>query len=252
MKRLIIFAILPFAVLFTFLHADEFIVKSFSELENDLSARKYVEYDINGDACALIKVRTDIEKALQFDSNMGLPVSPKLNQKGEYWVYVAEGERALKFMADGFIPKNYPLEGAGKIVGLSVYELQISSKSKNIESFPVTFITKPNNAEIWIDGKLLGTDMNYQITLGKHELTVKKAGYKDYSLEIEIDADHVLFQDIILEEIELMLVTVKTTPGKADLFLNDVQSGRTTWQNFLAPGTYQLMLSKAQANMIYC
>ena len=176
MKRLIIFAILPFVALFTFLHADEFIVKSFSELENDLSARKYVEYDINGDACALIKVRTDIIKTIQFDSNMGIPVAPEQRDTGEYWVYVNEGERALKLMAEGFIPKTVALEGEGKISSLKVYELQISSKELNIEKLPVTILTEPQDAEKWIDGERLGNGDNYIISVGKHELSVKKDG----------------------------------------------------------------------------
>ena len=232
-------------LLISSLFADDFLVKSFQKVENDLSARKYVEYDINGDACALIKVKTDIEKVLQFDSNMGIPVAPVKKEPGEYWVYVAEGERALKCMAESFIPKTISLESAGKITSLNVYELFISSKQKNIQSLPVTFLTEPEETEKWIDGKLLGTGINYNIALGKHELTVKKAGYKDYIQDIEIDAQHVIFKDIVLQDIELMLVTVNTTPGNASLFLNDVQIGNTSWQEFLAPGTYQLMLSKS-------
>lgn len=199
MKRLpAVFFLLVF--LFANSYANEFIVKSFSKLKNDPSACKYIKYDTNGDACALIKVRTDIPEVIQFDSNRGVPVAPELKGKGEYWVYVTEGERALKCMADTFKPTRIPIKSAGKIKALTVYELRLSSKKMNIEKLQVVITTDPPDAEKWIDGELLGTGDIFKISSGTYELNVKKLGYKSYTSILKIDKDNFLFKDIILNK----------------------------------------------------
>ena len=72
-------SILILLLMISFIFADEFIVESFNFIENDLFARKYAKYDVNNRPCALVKVKMDIEKAIQFDSNV------EMKTPGEYY-----------------------------------------------------------------------------------------------------------------------------------------------------------------------
>ncbi|MGM0498422.1 MAG: hypothetical protein ACQESJ_10925 [Bacteroidota bacterium] len=52
------FIVLDFMLLLAFeVVADEFEVKSFEKDENDLAARRYERVDINGEPCALVKIK---------------------------------------------------------------------------------------------------------------------------------------------------------------------------------------------------
>ncbi|MCA1751385.1 MAG: hypothetical protein LC670_06260, partial [Flavobacteriales bacterium] len=56
-------------LLATTLSAQEFDIRSFEAIPNDLSARKEVRRTVNDEPCALIKVVTNI-KGMQFQSNI--------------------------------------------------------------------------------------------------------------------------------------------------------------------------------------
>ncbi|MCK9266887.1 PEGA domain-containing protein [bacterium] len=228
---------------FSILFADEFVIKSFVRLENDLSARRYEKKDINNDACALIKVKTDIREHIQFDSNLGIPHVPILYQKGEYWVYVSPGERTLKLMADGFLPYTATLTGAGVIESLYTYELEVSSKELNIKTVPVTILSKPEDAEKWVDGQLLGTGKTFTLKIGEHNLLVKKEEYKNYQSLINVTSDNVFFNNINLEKIEIVPVQISTKPEGATVFINNAERGKTELPLWLFPGKYSIKLN---------
>src|SRR6056297_3280686 len=78
--------------------ADEFVVKSFKADPADVSARVHSKKDVNGDYCAIIKVRTGL-KNLNFHSNQ---LSGLEQKTGEYWLYVSPGIRYLEIRKDGF------------------------------------------------------------------------------------------------------------------------------------------------------
>lgn len=62
---------LVFAALSVLGYAQEFDIRSFAAVPNDLSARKEVRRTVNDEPCALIKVVTNIE-GMQFESNIGI------------------------------------------------------------------------------------------------------------------------------------------------------------------------------------
>ena len=239
MKKISLILLILFIV--SSIYANEFVISSYKPLSSDQSARVYEKLDDNGDACAIIKVKTDIKEALQFDSGLKLPHPAEKKYAGEYWVYVSPGEQSLRIMAEGFTPKRISLTSY-KIKSHQTYEIVVKAKEEN--KVTVAILSDPPNAEKWIDGKFLGKGDNYKILVGKHELKVSKEGYKSYIKEIEVNIDNVLFKNIELEEIEELQVQVTTTPQKADVYINEEFKGITDYPTFLMPGKYEVYLSK--------
>jgi len=257
-KRISGRVLLSFIAISAMLFADEFVVKSFKRLDNDLSARRFEKKDISGQSCALIKVRTDIRDRIQFDSNMGIPHSPELKQSGEWWVYVSPGERTLIMMAEGFIPLTSPLSGAGYIESLVSYEMVLSSKdilARSIEKdlFTLTFnlnvdgvyIKKDQTAAI----KTTGTVAGYELPGGIYHFVFQKEGYKTYEESIEVTES--LQKDINLSrgysDYQAALpgiVMISSDPSGAEIYLNDQYIGITPYQGEIFEGDYILRLQK--------
>lgn len=88
MKQLLTILLLLISIA---INAQEITVKAFSELTNDLSARTSRRYDINDEACALIKVQYP-KLGATFDGMINGDVEFR---NGEYWVYVSNGTKRL-------------------------------------------------------------------------------------------------------------------------------------------------------------
>src|SRR6056297_2927063 len=102
--------------------ADEFVVKSFKADPSDVSARVHSKKDVNGDLCAIIKVRTGL-KNLNFHSNQ---LSDLEQKTGEYWLYVSPGIQYLEIMKDGFSRMGYQIPQ--KIESQNTYIMRLTQK----------------------------------------------------------------------------------------------------------------------------
>ena len=71
--------------------AQQFSVKSFRTIPNDLTAFHSPVYDLNHDACALIKVVGDAR--FVFDSPLG--IVKRTDEVGEVWIYLPQGSVML-------------------------------------------------------------------------------------------------------------------------------------------------------------
>lgn len=71
--------------------AQQFAVKDFHKIPNDLTASYTPVYDLNNDACALIKVVCTPDYA--FDSPLG--IVKRIDEVGEVWLYLPKGSVML-------------------------------------------------------------------------------------------------------------------------------------------------------------
>ena len=115
-----------FLLIFSVAYADEFVMRSFTLAETDLSALRYERQDANDEACAIIKVRTDL-RGLAFDAGKNLVGDIEL-KSGEYWLYVSPGENRITIYKDGFITKHFPLPI--RVESSKVYVLEVTNKQK--------------------------------------------------------------------------------------------------------------------------
>jgi uncharacterized protein (TIGR02145 family) len=219
--------------------ANEFVVKSFEKIENDLAARRYERKDVNDIPCAIIKIRTDISKPFVFDANLGIEGSVDYQDDNEIWVYVSDGERQLTIARDGFVTLKYSLPQMVK--KSTVYSLVLRAKENKVS---VVIISNPPDAEKFIDGKLLGTGSRFDIEIGLRQLEVRKTGYRILNKSIAVSKEKSLFQDLKLIEIEPIEVTLKSNPTGATIYINNVAEGETNKQLLKFPGEYSLRISK--------
>lgn len=99
MKKFLIFCFALFVG--SSLFAQEISVKSIEELTSDLTARTHPRSDVNDNSCALIKVTIPMVKDLVFS---GWVMGDVDYHPGEYWVYVPEGTKKIKFQHENFAP----------------------------------------------------------------------------------------------------------------------------------------------------
>lgn len=98
MTRLTALLLFLFAALSS--SAQELTVKSLHADPMDLSAATKPESDLNGKACALVKVRIAAD-GVTFEGNI---IKSGKNNASEYWVYMTEGTYMLTVSCPGYLP----------------------------------------------------------------------------------------------------------------------------------------------------
>ncbi len=144
--------------------------------------------------------------------------------------------------ADDAEPSVMRVEG---IPGKSTDEIvAVKDASQVLKEIPITIISDPENADVFIDGEYMGSGRSFKATTGTHNLELKKEGFKTVQKEIEVSEAHTLFE-YKMQEIELQIVTIKSTPQDARIFIHGVEVGKTNKQLFYYPGEYKLSLAKS-------
>ena len=200
------------------------------------------KYDNNGDLCALLIVRCGVED-INF-SNTASKVA-QIDKQGEYYITMKKGARYIVLKKDGF--------GSFKeIFGLvmrngSVYEMSADEKFKEASEIPVVITCNHNGAEVFVDGVSQGIisdkTLVVKVEIGSHKIKVSKDGFAMQEITESITVENYSF-NITLNEIEPVMITIKTTPTDADIYINNVKEGMTNKQIFKFPSEYTLRLSK--------
>jgi formylglycine-generating enzyme required for sulfatase activity len=195
--------------------------------------------DANNRIAAAIKVISDME-GFTYQSNNGIVEVERA--PGVDIVYLQPDERVLEIYKSGYEPLKVILsEYSIKLESRQVWELKVTGEKKPV---PVTILSTPSDAEKILDGKSLGTGETFIIIPGKHELRLRKAGYKELVRTIEVSERQTLFRDLNLQEVVPVMVTIQSIPREADIYINNVNEGKTNKQLFKFPGEYTLRLSK--------
>jgi hypothetical protein len=134
-----------FVVIMSVSYADEFVIRSFSHAQTDVSALRFMRQDANDQVCAIIKVRTDL-RGLSFDAGKNL-VGDIAFKNGEFWLYVSPGESRITIYKEGFITKHYLLPIA--IEPSKVYVLEVTNKqTANTATGSLIIVTDPPGAVV--------------------------------------------------------------------------------------------------------
>ena len=136
------------------LFAQELTVKQMTVLPVDLSASQYERKDLNGKACALVKVQLATTGA-QFEGDVVGSTDYKTN---EYWVYMTEGAYMLSIKHPSFVTLsvNFRDYGINGVKGKVTYQLMllIPQTGGVVETQKLTIKYSPKNATVLIDSKL--------------------------------------------------------------------------------------------------
>ena len=196
--------------------------------------------DANGRFCAAIKVVSNL-KGLSYDSYNGI-VGDVAHKPGVDIVFLSPDERVLEVYHSGHQPLKIILSEIGiRLKPKQMWQIKIKGQAAVGDLLPVTFLIKPVDAVVTVDGKRISGGKPADLSKGKHRLKITREGYRTIEKEIRVDKDHVLF-NFTLQEVDLVPVTIKSEPSGADIFMNGVNQGQTDRGLWLYPGAYQLKI----------
>jgi len=232
-----------------YLFADEFEIRNFKKDPSDYTAARSGRNDINGQACAILKVRTDLT-GLSFECNQGFTGDPEY-KTGEVWLYLSPKEKRIKFMKEGFIPKDFLFTEA--IESATVYMIELTNKFKTgtqvILSMGFVLIkSTPAGAEVNLNGEPTGmkTPFSKALPLGNHQLILKKELYLPNESNFEITAGNTTTLEIPLTA-NFGSLTISTQPESgAEVWIDGQSAGETTpaTMEMLSAGNHFITVKK--------
>jgi len=235
MKKYLLILLTSLIPIFTYGQMQKMHVKGEpKKIKNEIVGKK----DANGEYCAAIKVISNME-GFKYESYNGV-VEVKDNP-GEDVVYLSPNERVLKIYNTGYKPKKIILSEYGiQLKQKRIWKINISGSAKKI---PINIITHPEDALIYFDGHNIGANKTHRVPVGQHQIRLEKKGYRTFKDTIKISGNNTLFE-YTLEEIKPVKVTIKSEPAEAEIYLENVNIGRTDRQVFRYPDDYKLSLRK--------
>lgn len=111
--------------------------------------------------------------------------------------------------------------------------------------------SNPSGAKIFIDGKNIGVTTPNKIDnvlIGSHKVTIMLDNHKTENHEINIKQDETLTLDVILSDMALM--TIKSSPSGADLYIGGKYKGTTPYSEEMASGDYDIKLLKRKCKTL--
>ena len=242
MKRILI--LLAFILSVTLVMGQELTVKNFALDPIDLTASTQRRNDLNGDACALIKVQLAKPGATFHGNVMGnTPYSQSV-----YMVYMTHGSKFLEVRLEGYLPVkiNFTDYGYSGVESLSTYVLSITlpnvigqSVDDGMSYFTLT--VTPKNAMVQLDDKLMslesdGTLMR-PLERGNHTCVVSAEGYatKRFTFNLGTETRN---ENVVLESTKATLKVTCAT-SDAEIYINDkLQSPGSSNIYTLSSGIY--------------
>jgi formylglycine-generating enzyme len=201
-------------------------------------------YDADGKYAPVLLVKTNL-KGVGIQ-NVGRPTkhAPEYNSGDhQYKFYMNDNQRVIKLTHADYEPLEVRLlaDFGINVKAQRVYEMVLTNVPEK-EFINVVIISDPEDAEKIIDGKNMGTGQSFELYIGSHTLKLQKSGHNNISREIDVSKSKTLFNNLILQEVEPVMVTIKSTPKEAEIYIDNVNEGKTNKQLFKFPGEYSLRL----------
>lgn len=137
--------------------------------------------DLNGDACAILRVALDEEDVKFSGGVFGRP----RRVDGGYLVYLLQGTKRLKVSPLEYLPVEILFSdyGVSKVKKGYVYDLEFKSPPVEPGFASVALVSNPPFATLYLDGKELGPSpkLLQELPAGKHKIKARLQGYKEYS-----------------------------------------------------------------------
>jgi len=225
-------------------------VESIKELP--VTHKQLSVYGADGKFAPVLIIKSEL-KGLGFQ-NIGRPTkhAPIYNKnKNEYKFYMNDNQRVVEITHSDYVPLEVLLldDYGVNVDAQRVYEIILTNVPEK-EFINIVIISDPPGAEKIIDNKNFGTGQSFELFIGSHSLKLQKNGYKSITREIEVSKSNTLFNNLNLQEVEPIIITIKSTPLGASIFIDDVVIGETNYQPFLFPGKYNLRLSLSKYETI--
>ena len=179
---------------------------------------------------------------LSFSSNMdGIIEERNRPEEGVYRLIVQPFTQFITVAAPGFMQGRFrvPAPDAKESLFYS-----IEAETSGTDLLPVNFIVDgADRANLFLDGQEVDYSRTVQLDPGPYVLRLEQSGYRTIEETITVSEDNTLFR-YEMQTLEIEAVTIRSTPPDAAVYIDGMQEGITTFQDFFFPGEYLVRLTK--------
>ena len=191
MKKLYLILLSVFALLNTAV-AQKLSVESFVLAPTDLTAQTEGRKDLNGDACALVKI-SFVGDVADVEGNV---IKPLVRRNNETWTFMTQESRQMKVVTKDYLPLmvTFGDYGIEKLQGNRTYVLTLAKPSVASETQQMQTLTikySPMSAMVLVDNKLVkGSDgvANTSLPIGQHSYIIACDGYESEEGMVKLKA----------------------------------------------------------------
>ena len=249
MKKLYLIILSVFAFLNTAM-AQELMVKSFVLAPTDLTAQTEGRKDLNGDACALVKI-SFVGDVADVEGNV---IKPLVKRNNETWTFMTQESRQMKVITKDYLPLmvTFGDYGIEKLQGNRTYVLTLTKPSGAQEPVDAggnfyAISVQPKDAKVTIDGVLQASssDGEYSAMLayGSHTYKVEAGGYISKSGSFTIGKGDMTPISVSLVSALATLSVSCPTPA-VSLYVDKKSVGSLPWNGNLKEGMHLLEVRK--------
>ena len=191
MKKLYLILLSEFALLNTAM-AQELTVKSFVLAPTDITAQTEGRKDLNGDACALVKI-SFVGDVLDVEGNV---IKPLVKRNNETWAFMTQESRQMKVVTKDYLPLmvTFGDYGIEKLQSNRTYVLTLTKPSGASETLQMQMLTikySPMSAMVLVDNKLVkGSNgvAKTSLPIGQHSFVGACDGYESEEGSVKLKA----------------------------------------------------------------
>ena len=249
MKKLYLILLSVFALLNTTV-AQELMVKSFVLAPTDITAQTEGRKDLNGDACALVKI-SFVGDVADVEGNV---IKPLVKRNNETWAFMTQESRQMKVVTKDYLPLmvTFGDYGIEKLQGNRTYVLTLTKPSGAQEPVDAggnfyAISVQPKDAKVTIDGVLQASssDGEYSAMLayGSHTYKVEAGGYISKSGSFTIGKGDMTPISVSLVSALATLNVSCPTPA-VSLYVDKKSVGSLPWYGSLKEGMHLLEVRK--------
>ena len=249
MKKLYLIILSVFAFLNTAM-AQELMVKSFVLAPTDITAQTEGRKDLNGDACALVKI-SFVGDVADVEGNV---IKPLVKRNNETWAFMTQESRQMKVVTKDYLPLmvTFGDYGIEKLQGNRTYVLTLTKPSGAQEPVDAggnfyAISVQPKDAKVTIDGVLQASssDGEYSAMLayGSHTYKVEAGGYISKSGSFTIGKGDMTPISVSLVSALATLSVSCPTPA-VSLYVDKKSVGSLPWNGSLKEGMHLLEVRK--------
>lgn len=249
MKKLYLILLSVFSLLNTAV-AQELKVKSFILAPTDITAQTEGRKDLNGDACALVKI-SFVGDVADVEGNV---IKPLVKRYNETWAFMTQESRQMKVVTKDYLPLmvTFGDYGIEKLQGNRTYVLTLTKPSGVQEPVDAggnfyAISVQPKDAKVTIDGVLQASssDGEYSAMLayGSHTYKVEAGGYISKSGSFTIGKGDMTPISVSLVSALATLSVSCPTPA-VSLYVDKKSVGSLPWNGNLKEGMHLLEVCK--------
>ena len=181
MKKIYLLLLSVFALLNTAV-AQKLSVESFALAPTDITAQTEGRKDLNGDACALVKI-SFVGDVLDVEGNV---IKPLVKRNNETWAFMTQESRQMKVVTKDYLPLmvTFGDYGIEKLQSNRTYVLTLTKPSGSSETQQMQTLTikySPVTASVLVDNKFIkGSNgvAKTSLPIGQHSFVVACDGYE--------------------------------------------------------------------------